>query len=313
MLSRPIRGSPFPSLTRLWRFAGMVPLLGLIMLAQPAQAQIPYDGCVDRQGRKIEGIISDSLTYPGWAMVRADGTPVIYWNPRRHYSTNQVDLLFLYLHECGHHALGHVYRWGTVAEQKKMEVEADCWAMQLMVDGGMIKGRHLEALEADFRNSRGDAVHLGGTALIQSWRSCLNDRTDGKLWRAALDSLVRAAGDSFASIRGAAFSDGPGDTVSDSRLDLPAIYDCTINRAAAFVCMIFAARENGPVLRRYRETAKILRSWLPPGWTSAEQADPTGGERMVLRAEDSTSGMGLALILTDHQRLYFVFRPPSHP
>ena len=62
--------------------------------------------------------MSDSLSYAGRATVRSDGTPVIYWNPKRQYSPQGVTQVYLYLHECAHHALGHVYGYSGTTEQR---------------------------------------------------------------------------------------------------------------------------------------------------------------------------------------------------
>lgn len=75
---------------------------------------------------------------------------------------------------------------GTLEQQKAHEQEADCWAYQLLVDGGMLTGSRLEVLERDFRSFTGDALHLGGEALLNSLHACLDARTNTRQWRAML-------------------------------------------------------------------------------------------------------------------------------
>src|SRR5687767_3085964 len=166
--------------------------------APPAWAQVPFNACLDRQGEVIPGIPDNTIAYAGIA-AEQDGRPVILWNQKENRHLSQTEQIFIYLHECAHHLLGHLYHspYGPA-----VELEADCWAIQLMVDGGMIKPRHLEVLERSRRNVRADATHLGGEAHIQSLARCLEMRTDPRAWAAALDTLIRAAQDSFASSSG---------------------------------------------------------------------------------------------------------------
>jgi len=176
--------------------APALPLLALL-LPSAARGQMPFEACRDRDDRLIPGVVDNTTSYAGLATHR-DGRPVIVWNAKANRHLSDTEQIFIYLHECAHHRLGHLYLRG---DDRRYEQEADCWSIQLMVDGGMIKGRHLAALERARRTVPGDATHLGGEAHIWSLRRCLEVPTDRKAWAAALDTLLRAAEDSFVASR----------------------------------------------------------------------------------------------------------------
>lgn len=290
----------------------LLPLGLSLVAAGETSAQVPYEGCTTRQGRPIVGIVSDSLPYAGWATIRSDGTPVIYWNPKQQYSPQGVTQVFLYLHECAHHALGHVYGFqGTVDQQKEHEREADCWAYQLLVDGGMVTGSRLEVLERDIRYSTGDAIHLGGEAALNSLHACLDARTNSRQWRDMLTEVAAAAVDSFRAIRGLPLTEDP--SVSDATRNAPGTYDCEIRASGSYVCLVFAARDDGRVERRFRKLRDILLEWLPATWTSTTLATPPAGQRQVFVAEDAGTGVRLTLSATQDQKVYFIMRPRSTP
>jgi hypothetical protein len=283
-------------------------LLILTVTSSPLTAQVPYDGCTNRQGRPIVGIVSDSLPHAGWATVQRDGTPVIYWNPKRQYSPQGVTQVFLYLHECAHHALGHVYRWPeSLDETKLFERQADCWSYQLLVDGGMLTGNRREILEGDLRYTTGDAAHLGGEALLASLRDCLAARTDRRQWHAVLTGLELAARDSFQTFRRRPLAEDP--TVSEATIHLPGTFDCEIRVNGSYVCLIFAARDDRRVDRRFQQVSDLVRSWLGPAWTSNTIEAPAAGQRRIFMAERADDGVRILLLATEDRKLWFIMKP----
>jgi hypothetical protein len=117
----------------------LLPLCSILLLPGQSLGQVPFDACLDRQDRVIPGVIDNTMPYAGMATERY-GQPVILWNQKSSGWLSTTEQIFIYLHECAHHTLGHLYRQPYTPA---VELEADCWAIQLMVDGGMIKGRHL--------------------------------------------------------------------------------------------------------------------------------------------------------------------------
>jgi hypothetical protein len=266
----------------------LLPCLALLPVSM-AWGQVPYDACLDRQGQVIPGVVDNTMPYAGVA-TEQNGKPVILWNQKTNQLLSTTEQIFVYLHECAHHTLGHV-RGDSYTPA--VELEADCWAIQLMVDGGMIKGRHLAELERSRRMMRGDAYHLGGKAHIQSLERCLEIRTDPKAWAEALSRFVLAAQDSFATQRGRPIDASPSDTVYQSLVDAPGTYDCEVVGPAAR-CLVFAARKMKAAEQRFERLVKIVRGWLPVGWTSVERAAPEGGERSFL-AQDGMTGTLISL------------------
>jgi hypothetical protein len=243
------------------------------------------------------------MPYAGVATIK-DGTPVILWNQKFNQHVSQTEQIFIYLHECAHHTLDHIYRSDYTPA---LELEADCWAIQLMVDGGMIKYRHLAEMERSRRTMRGDTYHLGGEAHIQSLARCLEMRTDPKAWAAALDTLIRGAQDSFASSSGRVLDSTPV-MVYESAVGTPGTYDCEVS-GGALRCVVFASRKPKPAGERFDKLVRIIRGWLPVGWTSIERAGSKEGERTFL-AQDGMTGTLLTLAVSGTRVYFLVKRTP---
>ncbi len=284
-------------------------LLGAALsLAAPAfpssvHGQAPFEICRDRENRIIPGVVDNSIGYAGLADQR-DGRPVIVWNARSNRHLSQAEQVLIYLHECAHHRLGHLYAPG---DDPRYELEADCWAIQRMADGGMAPRRHFAALERARRSVRGDRAHLGGEAHVRSLRWCLEVRTDRKAWAAALDSLVRAAEDGFVSSRGRAIDTLAVPPIYHSRLGTPGTYDCEVV-GAAIRCLVFDSRKPGPAAERYTSLVRILRGWLPPGWTSTQRTDPELGNLFL--AQNGMTGTLLSLARGGARIHFLVKRSP---
>lgn len=288
--------------------------LVLLLLAAPDQlaAQLPLDGCIDRTGRPVRGIIRNDMTWAGVATVE-HGEPVIYWNQRLMRGRSRTTQIFIHLHECAHHMLGHIWKMS----EARWEQEADCWAVQGMWEGGMIAGRHLRVLEEELSRTRGDAIHLGGEKLLEALRECLAIKTDRRAWAASLQRLIEAGADSFASIRGQPIPT-PSSRLGlhESLVDVPGTYDCEVTTDPAVQCTIFAAREGGRVADRFDELSRIVPRVLPASWKARAQRDPPAGIVRELVAEDSASGLTLSLAATPSHRIVFrmaLLRGPDAP
>jgi hypothetical protein len=269
--------------------------------ASAAQDRVPFDACHDRHGALIPGVVDDSLEYAGLA-THQDGKPVILWNANSNRHLSDTEQIYIYLHECAHHLLGHLEQ---PMNSPGWELEADCWAIQLMVDGGMIKGRHLYQLERSRRTVRGDRTHLGGDAHVRSLRECLEIRTDRDAWRAALDAMLAASADGFAGSRGRVVDSLDGAPIYDSRLNLPGTYGCEVV-GAAIRCMVFASRQTGPAVDRYRKLTDIVEDWLPAGWTKEERESGNDGSHAFL-AQDGRTGT-LVSVAQNGPRIHFLMK-----
>ncbi len=262
---------------------------------------MPFEACRDRDHQLIPGVVDNNLTYAGLATFQ-DGRPVILWNANSNRHLSDSEQIYIYLHECAHHLLGHLQQPKNSPE---WEIEADCWAIQLMVDGGMIKGRHLHQLERSRRTVQGDRTHLGGEAHVQSLRECLEIRTDRGAWRAALNAMLGARADGFAGARGRVVDSLDGAMVHESLLNLPGTYDCEVV-GGAIRCLVFASRKTEPAVDRYRKLADIVRDWLPPGWTEEERKSGNDGSHAFL-AQDGRTGT-LVSVAQNGPRIHFLMK-----
>jgi hypothetical protein len=276
-----------------------------VLAAGPAAAQIPFDGCIDRSDRPVRGIIDNTMGWAGTA-TELNGESVIYWNQAANARASRATQIFIYLHECGHHTLGHIWK----PQAARWELEAECWAVQLMWEGGMIQGRHLRRIEEELSTYRGDATHLGGSARRQSLGDCIDVKTDRKAWAEALTSLLHASDDRFASIQGQAVPRPSSRTgIYESEVDLPGTYDCEIARDRAVRCVVFAARDRKRVEERFAVLTRIIGSWLPPGWRAAAAVPADTGIVREYAAADTAGAERLRLTATSANRIAFVMHP----
>lgn len=290
-----------------WVGAFTAALLGMVAAPAALHAQHDLTGCLDRQQRPVELRVKNDMGWGGLATI-VDGKPVIYWNKHLMDRANRPMQIFVYFHECAHHVLGHVW----TGESPRAEREADCWAIQLMVESGMIRGGHVAMIERELRHSRGDANHLGGEELIQSLAACIDIKTDKNAWKLALDSLDAASANDFADAQGVAVPYPSAQTgVYESKIDLPGTYDCEITRSRAVHCMIFAARDQKRADKRFHEIEKIIRDWLPQTWTAVTHSGGGADITRNMLAEDGLTGAGIVLAESNRHRVYFEFRSPN--
>jgi hypothetical protein len=282
----------------------LVPLL-VIAALWPCRvgAQVAFDECRDRTDQPIPVFTDNSIAYAGVATFR-NGRPVILWNARTNRYLSATERHFLYLHECAHHVLDHPYR-GDVGLAE--EQAADCWAIQLMVEGNMIRPRQLRELEQTREAVRGDDTHLGGEAHVRSLQECLKRRKNPSIWAAALDTLVAAARQDFATRRGRMLDSSGVTPVYEALVDVPETYDCEVI-GEALRCVFFSARKSRAAAGRYRTLTRMLESWLPRRWTSAEQVSTDPDRRRVWVARDLDTHTLLTLTLARTQVYLFCKR-----
>ncbi len=271
--------------------------------------QQSLSGCVDRAQRPVALVVDNALGWSGVATIEND-RPVIYWNEHDMARASRSTQVFIYLHECAHHVLGHI--WKPVSP--RWEAEADCWAIQLMVEGGMVNGSQIDVIQRELRTSPGDANHLGGQDLMRSLAGCLDIKTDARAWAHALDRLEAASADSFRSVQGQNVPDPSATSGAyESDIDLPGTYDCEITPRRTVRCVIFAARKQQAVEARFRRIERILRDWFSPSWTAVTSAAGDAGIPGSLQAENSRSGAIIILAATNQRQIVFEFRSATEP
>jgi hypothetical protein len=259
------------------------------------EAQIPFDPCVDREAQPIRGVVDNTLPYAGAATVALDGEPVIVYNKSSLSRSSPQVRRFIYLHECGHHALRHVWKDAS----RLREMEADCWAIQHMVEQGLVEERKVDELQAEIGVARG----------IGSLKGCIDVKTDEELWRRRLDLLSLAGTHAFDAIRGDPIIEDPEPGYFESTLDLPGIFNCELTPKDTFTCVIFDGRDEGSAIGHFGTVRSVIETWLTDDWLTFERtrARPTELRRFVAQAIES--GALLTLVITSEYDIRFEYQP----
>lgn len=276
------------------------------------QAQVPYDQCTDRSGNKIRGEVDPAEVGRFAALATwKDGQRIILWRPSAFNGASEAVQIFVYLHECAHHNLHHVDNQSSTETQARHEQEADCWAIQTMVEGQIIGPSEVEKLFESLKRQQGDMTHQDGDGTLFTLHHCLNDKTDRKRWFPVLDSMVTASHDAFESIAGPALRDPGAEGVREVTLDPPSTFDCELRPSRNLVCILFTGKTLKAADSRFGELQKVFGQWKPAGFTAAlkENATPEQPKQFLL-TEDATGGT-LALILHRLGRIYLIYKPPA--
>lgn len=150
-------------------------ILLFLAFCKSSSAQITYDGCTDFRGMAVASVANTSIQDIAVATYMPNGAPLIIYNPAILAWVSPSTRLFFYAHECGHHMLAH----GVQSQPLVREQEADCWAVQQLVNGGMFRRHDIQAVQADLaRFGRGDWTHLPGPARAINLNACLRSAPD---------------------------------------------------------------------------------------------------------------------------------------
>jgi len=277
-------------------------LLGLFAFPLPAAAQAPFDACVDRAGVHIPSQTNDTMDAAGMAGLDSARQPMIWWNARKLERSPEVEQLFIYLHECAHHALNHPWKVPSAAN----ELEADCWAVQLMVEGGMIAPSEWDSLLVARARVKADVYHLGGDDHVRSLRRCLTVRVDPAAWDSALPPLIEAARTRFVGVRGLELDAPPGGEVWQSTVHPPGTFGCEVMGTTRVRCMVFTSRHEKAVANRYHRLVELLAQAVPEGWVQRENPTPAAPFLQAWHAQDKETGVVMSLLLSADSKLYFV-------
>ncbi len=100
--------------------------------------------------------------------------PIITIDTARMAKLPEKVQLFFYFHECGHHAMGHIYVPTLTSEN-----EADCWSVKKGRKSGMFSREDVVAFAPVFAHSRGSAAgHLPGRERVLHLLACFDDPSD---------------------------------------------------------------------------------------------------------------------------------------
>ena len=151
-------------------FIFMVLLIPSIGKSQTIIAGVPVN-CVDAYGAPVVTISAPYLGDVGMARIESNGVRVIYLNPFILNNLPPSVQLFVYAHECAHHALGHTYGFN----QFSREIEADCWAIRTGRDHDWITPNALTMLSYYYIGNPGSFWgHLPGPQRVQNFFNCYN-------------------------------------------------------------------------------------------------------------------------------------------
>lgn len=151
------------------RFIEVILILSAALL-HPAigRAQV-YEGCVDLLGRPVASIPA-AIDDIAKASLAPNGRPVIYYNPQVLSAVAPQTRVFFYMHECGHHALGHA----VVSIPFTREQQADCFAIVQLVSNGVFDDYDVRVVQRELaRFGIADWTHLPGPRRAINLRACL--------------------------------------------------------------------------------------------------------------------------------------------
>ncbi|MCW9023771.1 MAG: hypothetical protein OQK73_03735 [Gammaproteobacteria bacterium] len=135
---------------------------------------------------KSNGAVVQTMTGAGFGDIAQstfiNGMPVIMIDPYHVSKLNISVQAWMYSHECGHHYLGHIekgYSWATTAQKQAMELEADCYAIQVLRRLGILNNHDVNMiLGVVSRLKQNDLAHPSGIVRASQVSSCLN-KTNG--------------------------------------------------------------------------------------------------------------------------------------
>ncbi|HEV7258903.1 MAG TPA: hypothetical protein VGN82_14075 [Bosea sp. (in: a-proteobacteria)] len=147
-------------------------LMFALAFASDSKAQHMIGGvpvsCVNFQGFPVMLVPNAQLNDIGRAVMAPNGQPVMLLNPIGMNNLPPSLQLFIYAHECAHHALGHLANPSLASES-----QADCWAIQTGRNQGWFPPHAFQALIAYLGNSPGSPWgHFPGPQRIQNIMMC---------------------------------------------------------------------------------------------------------------------------------------------
>ena len=118
-------------------------------IAASAHAQgVPATiSCNDRDGHAVTGVPVTNGVFAK-ASIDASGKPFIEYDARPVSGIRPQVHLFVYVHECGHLALGHDVHGSITAAQER---EADCYGVRLLMNRAGVTSDDVQTLQEDMQ------------------------------------------------------------------------------------------------------------------------------------------------------------------
>jgi hypothetical protein len=133
-----------------------------------------FASCTDSQGKPVGYYqIPTPDEGPAFSTLLKNGEPAIVYNVSMlaKYSTSVDTARFIFLHECGHCALGHIYA-NKMSHKKtnQQELDADCYAAKR----GKSLGLNLTNVLKDVNILPRDPDHPAGPVRAKNIEACYN-------------------------------------------------------------------------------------------------------------------------------------------
>lgn len=133
--------------------------------------------CFDVHRRPVLNVRNDTLNDVAHSdLIKVRGAilgPLIVINVKWMKELSKASQMFFVAHECGHHALGHLYqrKLGNLAEQ-----EADCYAVRTLIRQGEFTLQNIAEVQTDMHKfARASIHHKGGDKRAASLMGCLDN------------------------------------------------------------------------------------------------------------------------------------------
>jgi len=140
----------------------MLLAVGVFTFQASAQKRIDssFPPCFDVMGRPVSVYeTEDESNGPAYAMVY-QGQPSIFLNSAQlnEIASSKETIKFVFQHECGHCALGHIYANSGIVKTNRQELDADCYAAKQMKRLGIFSNdaiRDMGLFGADLHHPNG--------------------------------------------------------------------------------------------------------------------------------------------------------------
>jgi len=163
-----------------------------IFLPARSYAQSMTLTCNDHDGRAVIGVqATDGVLAK--AAIDASGRRIIRYDPRQVSTISAQQHLFVYAHECGHHALGHTL--GGQPLTLTEEHDADCYGIRALMSKAGVVGDDVQTLQDQMQAlGSGDARRLPwqkrSYALVSCVAKAASDQTANRRPTTDADACV---------------------------------------------------------------------------------------------------------------------------
>lgn len=156
-------------------------------LSTLANAEVQGWACKDSQGRKIPEVWLDEVPGTAAAAMTHQG-PVIFMSEGIHRLSPKMQL-FIYMHECGHHVLGHTRQMPELDESGHridrpetswpIEEAADCYALNHILELTSLSEAEMNEIADFFIDQPISGGHPDGVTRLNEMYSCMQDMKSG--------------------------------------------------------------------------------------------------------------------------------------